>query len=1400
MEKTEGTANIEAKRTRWLSRVGKWLSASILALLALLALGFAVLNSPIGKRFIADQIAQVAPASGLRIAVGRISGDIFGQATVHDVVLSDPKGKFLTIPVVELDWRPLSWLTSGLDVRKLIAQRGTLWRVPELLPGDPDAPILPDFDIRIDWFQIDDLTIAKGIAGQRAQKVNLLAKADIRAGRVYLKANGKLGSQDRIYALVDAEPDGDKFDLALNYRAAKGGVLAGLLGVRAGYDAILTGEGTWSQWRGALLIKSDAARVGAFTVTNRTGRYGIIGQADSTAILTGFPARTLGKTVSILADGTLKSSVLSGKLRLLGQSIEGSAAGAIDLANNRFDGFKLAARLTNPEVFGAQSRLEGTRLAARLDGPFRKLSIQHELRIARFASGATVITDAAQKGTATFDGKQWHLPLSVQVGRIVTGEALLDPLLVDGVIGGTVIFDENKINSDDLGIAVPGAKARLALRGDTRLGNYSLSGPIDASGLQIENIGAVSGRAKVLFTLAREAPWRLSADVDGRIPKVSNATLANLAGPAIAFRGGVALGGDGPITFNKVAVGAAKLSLLLDGKIVKGTTTVAGSGRHTQFGAFTAEAEFTDAGPSAELVFARPMPAAGLRDVHIAIVPTKDGFAIDTKGDSTLGPFAGQLGLYAPAGGPTRIAVQKLDIWKTSVSGDVTLSDSGATGNLALAGGGLDGTIGLTPSGGGQAFELNIAARKASFGGSTPISIARANIAGSGLFLSASDSSIARNTITGSIFAEGLSYGNLFIGKLAANADLTNGSGPVTASLSGRRGGRFNLQVSADVAADRLAIAARGDFGGRRIRMPRRAILDQLDDGGWQLQPTQLSFGQGIAIAEGRLGGGGPTSIELKLANMPLSLADIAFADLGLGGTISGLVDFRNAPGALPIGNARVQVKGLSRSGLVLTSRPTDLSLVMRLTEQRLETRAVIDEDGRRLGRLQGRVTDIPAAGGLFERLQAGKLLAQLRYNGSAEALWRLAAIEGFDLTGPVSLAADMTGTLADPRVRGSIASDKLRLQSSLSGTDILNINARGSFAGSLLHLNQFSGIAANGGTVSGSGTMDLSNLGTRGPGIDIRVSARNARLLDAVGLNATVSGPLRIVSDGVSGTIAGRVAVDRASWSLGNAAATEQLPQIATRHVNLPADIAPVVSRRQVWRYLIDAKANSRVDVDGLGLDSEWSADIRLRGTTSDPRIGGRAGVVRGSYSFAGTRFELTRGKIDFDETVPIDPQIDIVAETSQNGLAVTVSVQGNALRPEIAFSSSPSLPEEEILSRLLFGGSITELSATDAVQLGAALASLRGGGGLDPINKLRSAIGLDRLRIESADPALGRGTAVALGKNIGRRFYVELVTDGGGYSATQVEFRITNWLALLGSISTVGKDSVLAEVRKDY
>jgi translocation and assembly module TamB len=116
-------------------RVSKWLVGSIAALVLLVIAALAILNSPIGQRWVVDRIAQLAPASGLKVTIGRIDGNLYGKARLHDVTLADPKGPFLTVPLVDLDWRPMSWFARGLDVREFTTHRGTLMRLPELNPG-----------------------------------------------------------------------------------------------------------------------------------------------------------------------------------------------------------------------------------------------------------------------------------------------------------------------------------------------------------------------------------------------------------------------------------------------------------------------------------------------------------------------------------------------------------------------------------------------------------------------------------------------------------------------------------------------------------------------------------------------------------------------------------------------------------------------------------------------------------------------------------------------------------------------------------------------------------------------------------------------------------------------------------------------------------------------------------------------------------------------------------------------------------------------------------------------------------------------------------------------------------------------------------------------------------------
>jgi translocation and assembly module TamB len=237
-----------------------------------------------------------------------------------------------------------------------------------------------------------------------------------------------------------------------------------------------------------------------------------------------------------------------------------------------------------------------------------------------------------------------------------------------------------------------------------------------------------------------------------------------------------------------------------------------------------------------------------------------------------------------------------------------------------------------------------------------------------------------------------------------------------------------------------------------------------------------------------------------------------------------------------------------------------------------------------------------------------------------------------------------------------------------------------------------------------------------------------------------------------------------------------------------------------QPWRLDLRVRG-SDLQVVGLGINSRWRTDLQVGGSADAPRFTGRADLVQGNYDFAGRIFRLDHGVIRFVGETPPNPQLDIHAEAQVQGLDASVQVRGTGLQPEITFASTPPMPQDELLSRILFGTSITNLSAPEALQLASAVAAMRSGSGsLDPINALRRAVGLDRLRIVPADVATGQKTAIGAGKYITRKLFVEVVTDGQGYSATRVEYQMTRWLSLLSTVSTIGRTSASVRVSKDY
>ena len=218
------------------------------------------------------------------------------------------------------------------------------------------------------------------------------------------------------------------------------------------------------------------------------------------------------------------------------------------------------------------------------------------------------------------------------------------------------------------------------------------------------------------------------------------------------------------------------------------------------------------------------------------------------------------------------------------------------------------------------------------------------------------------------------------------------------------------------------------------------------------------------------------------------------------------------------------------------------------------------------------------------------------------------------------------------------------------------------------------------------------------------------------------------------------------------------------------------------------------------MGLDSEWKTDMRVTGTATKPRVSGKIEVIRGRYSFSGHQFDLDQGVITFNGDM-MNPTLAIKALTEIDDVSAGIAVAGTAQQPDITFVSTPTLPQDEILSRILFGDNVANLSATQAIQLAASLNGLRGGsGGLNPMGKLQGASGLDRIGIVGGDEDTGRGTSLAVGQHISNNIYVEVVTDSKGFTATQLEVALSKTLSILSKTGTNAGSSAALRYSRDY
>jgi hypothetical protein len=203
----------------------------------------------------------------------------------------------------------------------------------------------------------------------------------------------------------------------------------------------------------------------------------------------------------------------------------------------------------------------------------------------------------------------------------------------------------------------------------------------------------------------------------------------------------------------------------------------------------------------------------------------------------------------------------------------------------------------------------------------------------------------------------------------------------------------------------------------------------------------------------------------------------------------------------------------------------------------------------------------------------------------------------------------------------------------------------------------------------------------------------------------------------------------------------------------------------------------------------------LRLGGTTASVQPSGAFSLIRGRLDILGRRLTLSEASLALEGNFV--PMVAVAASTQSDGITSFVRIDGPATEPVVSFTSTPQLPEEEVLARLLFGLGIENLSALQAAQLASAVATLAGRGGVGIINRLRTGFGLDDLDVQTDSDG---AATVRAGKYLSENVYSEVQVDGQGQSQINLNLDLSPSVTVRGSAGSAGDTGLGIFFEKDY
>ncbi len=384
----------------------------------------------------------------------------------------------------------------------------------------------------------------------------------------------------------------------------------------------------------------------------------------------------------------------------------------------------------------------------------------------------------------------------------------------------------------------------------------------------------------------------------------------------------------------------------------------------------------------------------------------------------------------------------------------------------------------------------------------------------------------------------------------------------------------------------------------------------------------------------------------------------------------------------------------------------------------------------------------------------------------------------------------DGSAQFAEGEVAGSVMISDGAYRSQTAGVEFTPFDLQARFTNDQLEITEARLGDGNGGRATATGALRLTEAGLQGDG---EVSFERFRAIARPELFAQTSGNAALELRGRQLTVTGEADIDRLALT-PVAPSGSNIPQIEVVELNRPGSLDPAYRRPIEITLDYTVRADNALFVSSRNFNSEWSTHVRVQGPANRLNLTGRASLIDGQASLLTRIFDIEDGEISF--TGPIErTRISLRGTHSRAGLDVTALADGPITAPRIRFESSPPLPEDEVLARLLFDQNTAALSPLQAAQLAAQLS---GRNWLDALSEAGQRLGIDRLTLsETEDGAI----ALSGGRQLSEDVYLQLETGtAASLGAARLEWSITPDIVVLSRLTGDTNAQLAVRWRREF